>query len=372
MQEDMKNSIHAQQGVFCNRCHGGDPTQASKELAKAPGTGYIGIPDKKQIVEMCGQCHADVEAMNFYGIRTDQWARYKTSQHGKQLLKGDTRVAVCSDCHGEHDILAVNDPSSSVYPPNIPKTCNRCHGNEKLMAPYKLPADIFKIYQTSVHGEALLNKKDLSAANCISCHGSHGAVPPGVKDIGTTCGKCHVNEKKNFLESVHAPVSEKGKFSECISCHGNHGVQRASKALYDEACIRCHDAGTAAFQKGQTLKGLLSDSEKQLKSAEETVRQAAADGIFVEPETASLETLKTDVIGLAPLQHTLSEAKISEIHHKVVSEAQEILSKIHGKREGLRWRRLSLIPIWIFIGIMVCALWIKYHRLKRHHHEKKS
>ena len=165
MQEDMKGSIHAQQGIFCNRCHGGDPAQPTKELAKAPGTGYIGSPNKQQIAEMCGTCHANVEVMNFYGIRTDQLAQYKTSMHGKKLFEGDTNVAVCSDCHGEHDILPVGDPGSSVYPLNIPKTCNRCHGNEKLMSQYKLPADIFKTYQHSVHGKALLEEKDLSAAS---------------------------------------------------------------------------------------------------------------------------------------------------------------------------------------------------------------
>ena len=368
LHEDMKGSIHTQQGVFCNRCHGGDPTQAAKELAKAPGTGYVGVPDKKQIVEMCGKCHADVEAMNFYGIRTDQLARYKTSKHGKQLLQGDTNVAVCSDCHGEHDILPVSDPGSSVYPSNIPKTCNRCHGNEKLMASYKLPSDIFKIYQTSVHGDALMNKKDLSAANCTSCHGNHGAMPPGVREIGTACGTCHINEKKYFLESVHARASREGKFSECISCHGNHGVKPATKALYEEACVRCHDPKSAAAKSGAELLHLLTDAEEKRASAVSLVRQASIEGVFVEPETAALEMIKTDVIGMAPLQHSLSIAKLSELHRKVVSAAQDITKEIHKKRTALQWRKFSLLPIWGFIFIMIIALGLKYRRLVSQRH----
>ncbi|MBI4368226.1 MAG: hypothetical protein HY588_02420, partial [Candidatus Omnitrophica bacterium] len=70
--EEVSASIHSQQGVFCQDCHGGNPAIADKDLAKAAGTGYIGIPDKAQIAKTCGECHADVEKMNFYGIRTDQ------------------------------------------------------------------------------------------------------------------------------------------------------------------------------------------------------------------------------------------------------------------------------------------------------------
>src|SRR3989338_739076 len=110
MWAEMKGSVHSQQGIFCNQCHGGNPTKEDKDLAKAPEAKYIGIPDKKQIMELCGSCHSDVGVMNFYGTRTDQMAQYKTSHHGKKLLEeGNTKVAVCSDCHGYHEVLKVSD-----------------------------------------------------------------------------------------------------------------------------------------------------------------------------------------------------------------------------------------------------------------------
>ncbi|MBI3999123.1 MAG: cytochrome c3 family protein [Candidatus Omnitrophica bacterium] len=365
--EGMKGSVHAQQNIFCQDCHGGDSTKLDFEAAKAPGTGFIGVPGKKQIAETCGGCHANVEAMNFYGIRTDQLARYKTSGHGKKLFgEGNSQVAACSDCHSHHNILPIADPNSPVYPLNIPKTCNRCHGDEKLMAGYGLPADIFKTYAASVHGKALFEKKDLSVANCTSCHGSHGAVPPGVRDIGAACGKCHINEKKYFLESVHAKATEQGKFSECISCHGNHGVQPASKGLYREACIKCHAPGSSATLEGEKILQVLGKSEGELKTAEALVKQASIEGIFVEEEQGSLEEAKTNVISMAPLQHSLSSARISELYDKFVEVAQEIKTRVHEKRQTLKWRKIALIPIWIFIIIMVSALWIKYKQLKKH------
>ncbi|MBI2167031.1 MAG: cytochrome c3 family protein [Candidatus Omnitrophica bacterium] len=369
--EEMKTSVHSQQGIYCNSCHGGDPAQTTKELAKAPGTGYVGIPDKKQLVETCGACHANVEVMNFYGVRTDQLARYKTSHHGKKLFgEGDTRVAGCSDCHGYHDVVAVSDPASPVYPLNVPKTCDHCHGNEKLMSRYHLPSDAFKLYQTSVHGKALFEKKDLSVAHCASCHGSHGAVPPGVKEIGATCGKCHVNEKKYFLESVHAQPMQQGKFSECVSCHGNHGVQHADKRLYREACVKCHEAGSTAAKKGGEIFEVLKKSDEELRSAEKLVRRASIEGIFVEEEMGALEEAKTNVISMAPLQHSLSIEKISELYQKFEGVARDIQTRVLRKRQALRWRKISLVPLWIFVGIMIVALGVQYRRLKKDHEGK--
>ncbi|OGX03183.1 MAG: hypothetical protein A3G87_08815 [Omnitrophica bacterium RIFCSPLOWO2_12_FULL_50_11] len=364
-EEELKMSVHGRENILCQDCHGGDPTTLDFDAAKALGTGFIGVPDKKKIAETCGGCHANVETMNFYGLRTDQLARYQTSGHGKKLFgEGNAKVAVCSDCHGAHKVLPIADPNSPVYPLNVPKTCNHCHGDDKLMSEFGLPSGIFKTYEASVHGKALFEKKDLSAANCTSCHGSHGAIPPGVKDIGAACGKCHVNEKKYFLESVHVKAAEEGKFSECISCHGNHGVQRASKMLYREACTTCHEQGSAAAQEGEKIFHVLAKSERGLKTAEALVKRASIEGIFVEEETGALEDAKTNVISMAPVQHSLSLSKIAELYQKFEEVAQEIKSRVHKKRQALKWRRAALIPIWIFILMMACALWIKYKRLK--------
>ncbi len=362
--EVMKESLHAQNGISCQNCHGGDASQDDPALAMSPEAGFIGVPDKAKTAQVCGACHADVEFMNFYGIQTDQFARYKTSVHGKRLFEaGDNRVAVCSDCHGYHDVAAVGDPSSPVYPLNLPKTCNRCHGDEKLMSHYNLPTDILKTYQNSVHGKALFEKNDISVAQCASCHGSHGAVPPGVKEVGATCGKCHVNEKKHFLESVHAQLPS-DKFSECVSCHGFHGVEHPTADLYGKACLQCHDQESKAFRAGQEIARMIKESERSLDSAQDRVKQAAIEGIFVDEETAALEEVKTHVIEMAPAQHSLLAAKISELNSKVLKVTEEVEEGVSQKRQGLKIRKLALIPLWIFIFVMVGAFWTKYKQLK--------
>jgi len=363
--QDMKNSVHSQHQISCDKCHGGDPLAEDMESAKAEGTGFIGIPEKRQIAEVCGNCHADVEAMNFYNIPTDQLARYKTSVHGKSLFeKGDNNVAVCSDCHGYHDVVKVGDPSSPVYPLNLPKTCNQCHGNEKLMDKYGHPSDIFETYKASIHGKALFEKKDLSVANCAKCHGSHGAVPPGVKDVGETCGKCHINERKYFLESPHAAATDKGEFSGCISCHGYHGIEHATVALYDQTCTQCHEPQSKALKEGKAIVDLLRDAEKKFLSAQDIVKQAGIEGIFVEKEAASLEKAKAKVVEMSPVQHTLLKSRIAEFHEDIASITQEITTKVLKKRSLLKWRKIALFPLWIFVFIMIAALWTKYKQLK--------
>lgn len=368
--EQMKESAHSRHQITCDRCHGGDPAKENMDEAKAPGTNFVGILTKQQIAQKCGECHADVETMNFYGIPTDQLARYRTSAHGKLLFEhGDENAAVCSDCHGYHDVVSVNDPQSPVYPLNLPGTCNRCHGDKAIMTKYKHPTDILEKYTNSVHGIALFQKHDLSAANCVQCHGSHGAVPPGVKEIGATCGKCHINEKKYFLESPHASAAEEGYFPECAACHDYHAIQKPSTVLYNTACLNCHGEEDEAFQRGQGIKRMIDSSSQTLAAAEQAVRQAAIEGIFVDEETAMLEEAKTNVIEMAPTQHSLSVEKISGLSADVAGVTKEIQEGIQKKRRDLQWRKIALIPLWIFVLFMVTVLYVRYNQLKGKKHE---
>ena len=61
----------------------------------------------------------------------------------------DTRVAVCTDCHGSHDVKKVSDPSAAVFALNIPNLCSGCHGDAQRMEPYGIPTDQFDVYSDS-------------------------------------------------------------------------------------------------------------------------------------------------------------------------------------------------------------------------------
>ncbi len=82
---------------------------------------------------LCGSCHADETLMAKYGLSTAVFRTYVADFHGTsvQLFENDpdTRPneAVCFDCHGAHDIRAIDDPESSVVKENLLKTCRQCH-----------------------------------------------------------------------------------------------------------------------------------------------------------------------------------------------------------------------------------------------------
>ena len=168
-----RDDVHAQAGLTCDSCHG-----------KAPDGGYRSIA-RTEIAPLCSRCHSDAAYMRRFRpqLRVDQYAQYLTSTHGKRMSSGETRVATCSDCHGGHGIRPVQDARSPVAPQRVATTCARCHSDTARMSAFghqdNPPADWGK----SVHAKALLERGDTSAPTCSTCHGSHGAVPPGVTSV---------------------------------------------------------------------------------------------------------------------------------------------------------------------------------------------
>jgi len=130
---EYRESIHAKE-VGCTACHGGDAAAEEVEAAHAVAKGYIGKPARKDIPALCATCHADPNRMKAFSLQTDQYAQYQTSRHGILLAQGDTRAAICTDCHGTHRILTAQEPTSPTARRNIPATCGHCHSDKTLMA----------------------------------------------------------------------------------------------------------------------------------------------------------------------------------------------------------------------------------------------
>jgi hypothetical protein len=85
-------------------------------------------------VDLCATCHADRELMDKYDISADVFKTYVDDFHGKTVgfYQEETSevwpdVAVCTDCHGVHDIKKVDDPDSPVIKENLVETCRQCH-----------------------------------------------------------------------------------------------------------------------------------------------------------------------------------------------------------------------------------------------------
>ncbi|MBI4179662.1 cytochrome c3 family protein [bacterium] len=349
--ESVRSSVHA--GVGCHGCHGGNPA-VPDEAAMFDDPTFKGKPERKDVPEFCGGCHSDVRRMNPFGIQTDQLAQYKTSKHGEMLFgKGDENVAVCADCHGAHGIKSPKDPASTVYPTNIPSTCGRCHSDEKKMSKYKLPSSPPADYEHSVHAQALRVRKDLSAPTCATCHGNHGAAPPGVKQVSDVCGRCHVREAEAFGRSPHAAATETGKMKACVSCHSNHAILHPTEDLLRSACIDCHK-GTdhkALTVRDEFLTGF-GQLRQDVSAVSEDLHKAASRGFEVGEAQVQMEEAKTALIALTPAQHALDLADLSKVLRENNGRMEEIRKSIKEKVLSEGVRRLMFLPIAIFLVVL--------------------
>ena len=233
-----QESSHVSDGVHstlgdgaCQTCHG-DPHEV--------GGAAQAVPAK------CAQCHAD------------EVTEFRQSIHGKAAAAGDLDAPNCISCHGPvHQIRTSSDAASPGAKKNLADTCAACHSNQQFLSRHKIPfAHPVELYRQSVHGRAVANG-DGAAASCSDCHGSHGILPPqdvhstiNHWNIPATCGKCHSEIAKTYLESVHGQAMKAGVSGApmCSDCHGEHLILGPKEAgspvsagrVSMVTCGRCH------------------------------------------------------------------------------------------------------------------------------------
>jgi hypothetical protein len=284
--EQFARDIHAQKGLTCASCHGGDPTKMDID-AMSKAAGFRGKIQRNQIPELCGRCHSDSSFMRQYNpsLRTDQLAQYKTSVHGQRLAHGDSKVAVCIDCHGVHDLRPASDTRSKVNPLNIAQTCSRCHADTEYMKGYKIPTNQFAQYSASVHHEAMTVRGDLSAPTCTTCHGNHGAAPPGVGSVKNVCSTCHVFQSQMFDKSSHKAAFQSAGLPGCVVCHSNHEVRHPSDVMLgtgpDSVCVRCHTPGDKCDRATAAIRADLARLDDAIKAADRVLSVAESSGMEV-------------------------------------------------------------------------------------------
>jgi predicted CXXCH cytochrome family protein len=126
-----KDSIHGSALIqednpdvpVCTDCHGVHNIQD-------PRTALFRI----QSPELCAGCHSNQELMEKYGLPANVYDLYELSWHGIDVSVYQARwpnnwhdSAVCTDCHGVHNIRKASDPQSTVNPANLLVTCQKCH-----------------------------------------------------------------------------------------------------------------------------------------------------------------------------------------------------------------------------------------------------
>jgi hypothetical protein len=228
-QAHLKESVHG--GLDCFACH----------------TDIQSVPHPEDLEPVkCSICH-DAEG-----------ERYLQSVHGRAFSRSDPDVPSCVKCHGDHHVLPVNDPRSTVFPTNLIRVCITCHADEAIEARHNLPhQELFRAYENSVHGRAIEEEGLVVAAACNDCHGTHEIRPiddPGSighkRNIPAVCGRCHTGIYEEYSESIHGRAVDLGveEAPVCTDCHGEHTIAKVTdpqSKVYSKnipvTCSECHD-----------------------------------------------------------------------------------------------------------------------------------
>jgi nitrate/TMAO reductase-like tetraheme cytochrome c subunit len=120
--EQWSESLHAVNNVTCDKCHGGDPKQATKEKAHV-GITNITEPDSPvyytNVPQTCGNCHSK------------ELTSFQSSKH-YQKLEALKLAPTCTTCHIPHQFTVMN-------PDDFVSVCGNCHSVTKKIADYQVP-----------------------------------------------------------------------------------------------------------------------------------------------------------------------------------------------------------------------------------------
>ncbi len=211
----------------------------------------------------CGSCHSQKFVMEDGGLSAQMVASYQQSIHGHAVAAGSEKAAVCTDCHGTHEILDAKNDKSPIFKFNVPLTCGKCHNT------------ISAEFQQSIHGQAL-SKGNWQAPVCTDCHGIHSIraktdpnSPVSAQNVAQlTCARCHEGVRltqefgvagrraTTYMASYHGLASRMGSqvVANCASCHGTHSIFPSTDprstihpAHLAQTCGQCHPGVTEKF-----------------------------------------------------------------------------------------------------------------------------
>jgi len=179
------------------------------------------------MAETCGRCHADRAIIEKRQIPVPQAFQLYQKSVHGRAVAAGKAAATCNTCHASHEILRANDPKSTVYRENIPTTCGACHADER------------KAYLESIHATAMHNGAT-KAPVCTDCHGEplhlRGAGPefprqrrPGDQDLLQLHAALQITEKYGLPEN--RVVSYQNSF---------HGLAARGGNLTAANCASCH------------------------------------------------------------------------------------------------------------------------------------
>jgi predicted CXXCH cytochrome family protein len=111
---------------------------------------------RDRIPDLCSNCHANEAIVGKYGLSTAVVDSYLLDFHGvtlkfyrmekESLNRPKKPMAVCTDCHGTHNIKSIALPDATIVKANLVKRCQKCHPG----APPDFPDSWLSHYEPSI------------------------------------------------------------------------------------------------------------------------------------------------------------------------------------------------------------------------------
>ncbi len=266
--------------VYCTDCHRNatqyryphepNPAQNRRDFAAA-------------VSENCSACHTPIELHN----------------PGHLQAQSKTGLPTCTDCHGGHDVAAIDPMADPVAlcqschqtyeDPHVQEVheqlvanfapgqnCEMCHGEVEQTEDTKckachglLDGELSlgtdqainlhvdpDVIMGSVHGPREVQGVAYTTLKCTDCHtdqARYGFPHPKLTETtqrGLTvemehiCKDCHQEIYEKQQDGVHQHAIEQGNLdaATCADCHGNHDIQvpDVPRERVSETCGKCH------------------------------------------------------------------------------------------------------------------------------------
>jgi predicted CXXCH cytochrome family protein len=231
----------------------------------------------------CVLCHSDPESQGPRTLLSLGPSAHGSAPHmdlGNAVADTHMKKGIgCAGCHGgdpasdgvEHQHVAAWPKPSERQASHawVPGFCARCHADADAMRGHRpdLPTDQFAKYQLSRHWQSLAARPGSAAAECASCHGTHGIFPASDPRssvhslrVGATCNRCHsdaatmagvvtpsgtpiaTHQLADLQRSVHGMSLRTGNLSAptCNDCHGDHAGTPKNAGSVRQSCQGCH------------------------------------------------------------------------------------------------------------------------------------
>ncbi len=97
----------------------------------------LSLDYREKIPDICSKCHGNKALMDNYGLSADVVKTYLSDFHGitlsfyrkqRETSRPPSKlIAVCTDCHGTHNIISTRSADPAVVKANLVKRCQVCH-----------------------------------------------------------------------------------------------------------------------------------------------------------------------------------------------------------------------------------------------------